>query len=871
MNPKVSIIVPVYNVAPYLTRCLSSLAAQTLDAVEVLVINDGSTDNSPSIIDDFVGRYPHRFRSFVKPNGGPSSARNMGIENARGEYVGFVDGDDWVDPDMYLELFSKANTTDADIVVCGYVSVDLASNGRRYHRQGWSTQFGMSMRDNHEYPLFVAPYACNKLFRRALIVETGIRFPESLLFEDIPFTYSILVHANKVEKVQRALYMYARSRPGSTTHSYSPRNLEMLQTLTMLNDYYQSHGLFSEFEDELLKINLRHIYYRFNELPAYDGVAIKQRFITLSRAHLDGYFPDWHRRLEWLEQHGHPWRLPFFRHLVPARLYALMPRFLHVTVNWFAVQRTASVAFMRRFSSERRVRLHYARFLRREKVDASTAFFESDSGLSTGDSPLRLMQDLARRGTHRVIVGTADVKRTEAILQRHEIVAKPVTVGSKAHAHALATAGLVVSNAPLPPFFVKRPEQVYLNTLNGMPLRKLGRGARKGFGELPQVQGDLIKADYLLFPDTNARDLIMGAYMLSAQYGGTPLVGSLPRNQILADESRRRILRDELDCEGVRVCLFMPERHAPAALMDAESYARQLEDFLGDFDAPLDDRFRLIVRPAMQLEDQVDFTRFRYVELAPPHWDDHELLCVADCLITDQSSTLFDFLATGRQIVRFRSESDSSSQDTERFSEDELPFRTFHSAKSVGEHLARTADFVAPAEYRQFAERFASPLSASAAADLNDVVLGIRHIEDPAPVPAVDIVFIRYLTKNGRVAFEKLLESGYHRDDAVFVMSGHRYRARASAYLHELHTKRGVDVNYRVTSDRILLTTATVLMAWASRRFGWRFASLDRAYLQEARRIFGTTHVRSATDFSGYKKFSAMARVIDEHADSRPL
>jgi CDP-glycerol glycerophosphotransferase (TagB/SpsB family) len=316
----------------------------------------------------------------------------------------------------------------------------------------------------------------------------------------------------------------------------------------------------------------------------------------------------------------------------------------------------------------------------------------------------------------------------------------------------------------------------------------------------------------------------------------------------------------------------MPQRHAPATLMDAESYARQLEDFLGDFDAKLDDRFTLIVRPAMQLEGRVDFARFRSVVMAPSLWDDHELLCAADCLITDQSSTLFDFLATGRQIVLFRSESDSASQDTERyFSEADMPFPVFHSAHGVGEHLVRTFEFVASPDYKRFAALFASPVSADAAVQLNDVLLGIREAGESAPAPVVDIVFIRYLTKKGRIAFEKLLESGYRRDDAVFVMSGHRYRARASAYLYELHTKRGVDVNYRVTSDRILLTTTTALMAWASRRFGWRFATLDRAYLQEARRIFGTTHVRSAKDFSGYKKFSAMARVIDENADSRPL
>jgi hypothetical protein len=136
---------------------------------------------------------------------------------------------------------------------------------------------------------------------------------------------------------------------------------------------------------------------------------------------------------------------------------------------------------------------------------------------------------------------------------------------------------------------------------------------------------------------------------------------------------------------------------------------------------------------------------------------------------------------------------------------------------------------------------------------------------------AVDIVFIAYLTKAGRIEFERLLATGFNRDDVVFVMSGSRYRARAAAYLYKLSADRGMDVAYRVTSDRMLLSILTAIMSWASRRFGLRFKTLDRTYLQEARRLFGTTRIRSAQDFSGYKKFSAMARVIDEHANSKAL
>ena len=101
-NIKVSVIVPVYNVEKYLNQCLDSLVNQTLEDIEIIVVNDGSPDNSQSIIDDYVKRYPKKVFSYIKKNGGLSSARNFGVEKAKGEYLAFVDSDDYIKKDMYV-------------------------------------------------------------------------------------------------------------------------------------------------------------------------------------------------------------------------------------------------------------------------------------------------------------------------------------------------------------------------------------------------------------------------------------------------------------------------------------------------------------------------------------------------------------------------------------------------------------------------------------------------------------------------------------------------------------------------------------------------------------------------------------------------
>ena len=130
---KVSVIVPVYNVEPYLRKCLNSLVHQTLNEIEVLVVNDGSQDNSQDIIDEYAQKYPEKIRSFIKENGGQGSARNLALGLAKGEFIGFVDSDDWVELTMFETMYQKAFSENADIVICN--TVDHYSDHEVYHQQ----------------------------------------------------------------------------------------------------------------------------------------------------------------------------------------------------------------------------------------------------------------------------------------------------------------------------------------------------------------------------------------------------------------------------------------------------------------------------------------------------------------------------------------------------------------------------------------------------------------------------------------------------------------------------------------------------------------------------------------------------------------
>ena len=205
MEPKVSVIVPVYKAEKYLHRCVDSLLAQTFRDYEILLVDDGSPDRSGEICDEYA-KIDSRVRVFHKANGGVSSARQCGIDNARGEYTIHADPDDWVEPEMLEELYKKAKEEDADMVICDYYV-----NYRRkqiYKQQKPNTlNHDTIMRQLLLQQLHGACW--NKLVRRKLIIDFAISFPlDMTIWEDLYVNCCFLMHEVKVSYLGRAFYHY---------------------------------------------------------------------------------------------------------------------------------------------------------------------------------------------------------------------------------------------------------------------------------------------------------------------------------------------------------------------------------------------------------------------------------------------------------------------------------------------------------------------------------------------------------------------------------------------------------------------------------------------------------------------------------------
>jgi len=234
VDMKLSIIVPVYNVEKYLAECVDSLLAQTLDDFEIFLVDDGSKDSSGAIADGYARDYPEQIHCIHLDNGGQGRARNKALELAKGDFVGFIDSDDWITPDMYEKLYRKAIDEDADIAVCSW---------RHVFPDGQETTEPSRFQ---EHRLSAAGSACNKLFRRSLIGD--VRFPEKTWYEDFYFSALLMIRARKIVYVDEPMYCYRMTQNSTMRNNNSSKNLDILHVLDLLREEMLPAGLKDEYE-----------------------------------------------------------------------------------------------------------------------------------------------------------------------------------------------------------------------------------------------------------------------------------------------------------------------------------------------------------------------------------------------------------------------------------------------------------------------------------------------------------------------------------------------------------------------------------------------------------------------------------------------
>ena len=255
---KVSIIVPIFNTASLLPKCISSLLRQTLQEIEIILVNDASTDNSLSIIQEYERQNPNKIKVIdSKINQRQGSARNLGIKVAEGEYLGFVDSDDWAELNMYELLYKQAIKNQSDLCYCyrqqvtenGVISKDTASYFMQEGKVSEASRRKMIVNHVTCIPQF--------LYKRSIFTEQNIRFPQHIRYEDMMIDPLVLLYAENITAVKQPLYNYL-TRTGSTmTEINDEKYKDKIAVCKMIVEEYKKRDFYEKYKQEI-----NYLYFR---------------------------------------------------------------------------------------------------------------------------------------------------------------------------------------------------------------------------------------------------------------------------------------------------------------------------------------------------------------------------------------------------------------------------------------------------------------------------------------------------------------------------------------------------------------------------------------------------------------------------------
>ena len=293
-QPKVSIVVPIYNLEKYVPRCLDALVNQTLEDIEILCVNDGSKDSAPQIIEDYKTRYPNKVKTFHKENGGEWSARTYGLKQATGEYVGFIDSDDVPEVTWAEKLYTAAKTNDADIAFSGYDRVDL-DTGKVVSTE--MTQHGTMNKEvdwNDDFIVYANPSLWNKLYRRELVKDLEF-LPFRGCNDTLFLIHSYMNGVKKLTFIPDVLYHYYL-RSSSQIHNMHAKDIENLKKyLVVTRENAKKLGKYEEYKETLSAMAFTHLAISWAFMVSYNKEVNIHDTLKDIIKYLDTEFPEWRK------------------------------------------------------------------------------------------------------------------------------------------------------------------------------------------------------------------------------------------------------------------------------------------------------------------------------------------------------------------------------------------------------------------------------------------------------------------------------------------------------------------------------------------------------------------------------------------------
>ena len=269
IKPYISVIIPVHNVDRYIENCLDSILAQTLNNIEIICIDDGSEDNSSKILAKYK-KFGIKVIS-LKKCCGQAHARNIGLQKVTGEYIGFVDADDFVDKTMFKKLYKKAKNEDADIEMCEAKVFDDEEKSSKKEKDYYSlncfppifSDGTFSPEDTVDFIEKISVTIWNKIYKTSFIKSIGVNFSDGYIYEDLPFSFEVYTQAKKIGIIREPLYFYRTDTENSTMTKRGAKVLDRVDMVEKTLEIFKKQKYYPKIKNRLVNWAIHDLFYRF--------------------------------------------------------------------------------------------------------------------------------------------------------------------------------------------------------------------------------------------------------------------------------------------------------------------------------------------------------------------------------------------------------------------------------------------------------------------------------------------------------------------------------------------------------------------------------------------------------------------------------
>ncbi len=331
---KLSVIVPVYNMAGdgKLNYCMDSLLGQRLDDYEIIAVDDASTDGSYRILKEYERNNPGKVRAVRSPeNRRQGGARNIGLGLAQGEWIGFIDSDDWIAPDMYAKLLARAQETGADSAGCQYqITYEHSMKPGRTVVNHTKEHTGILGKEQYRRWMLMPGSMVVKIYKKSVIDAYGLRFPEHVFYEDNCAGPLWMLHFTHFELVDEPLYYYYQHEDSTVHRITKERCRERMKTAVMLVEGCRQQGFYEPYHDEL-EARFSELYY-VNTLFSYmSGIRFPSlKFLRELRDGMNAYFPEFRKNPYYMDMYDREQRKMIDLHMRNVFLYAAYDKALRI-------------------------------------------------------------------------------------------------------------------------------------------------------------------------------------------------------------------------------------------------------------------------------------------------------------------------------------------------------------------------------------------------------------------------------------------------------------------------------------------------------------------------------------------------------------